>query len=423
LNGFLRAMDIRIRTGYVLLLMTTMHALAGVDRSVNGFLADPMTRDLHISDAQFGLIVGMGYIGSKLLFALPMARWVDRGNRTTIIFLCALLWSSTTMATGLVETSLQLLACRVLIGLGESNNSAYFSLISDFYPINKRAGAVGVFYAGWALATVVCFMILGPINEAYGWRWTMFSAGVPAILTAVLVRLTMKEPARGGMDNVRAGAAPMSVRAAATLLISQKSFLLLVIGFGIHFAGSGAILFWYPAFLARVQHLGPSEVGIVVGFVNGGCAFAGYLFGGTLVQRLSSNDERWKAYFPALVMVCYAPVTLFAAFVQNTYVSIFFFGVATLLMSSITASIYALGTSVLAPRARGLGAATIDVSSAFMDYGVSAYWSGALDDWLIPAFGQQSMRVIFVPAAATALIAALFFGVASRYVTSDLKRI
>jgi MFS family permease len=416
-------MSAKMRASYLLLLLSLVHALASVDRSIASFLANSMIRDLSLSDAEFGLIVGLVFVVAKLAATFPMARWVDRGNRKSILVVCTLIWSATTMASALVITPLQLLICRILLGAAESNTPVYFSIVSDLYPKRKRAHGVGVLFSGLALVTIICFTIFGPLNERYGWRWTTFWAGVFSFMVAILVGSTMKDPPRGAMDNLGAEAAPLTLRATAKVLVSQRTFLYLVIGFSIQWLGSGAIIFWYPTFLERVHHLGSVETGTAVGVVNGLCSFAGYLVGGFLIERLSKNDDRWQAYGSALGMLCYVPATLFATFTANAFVSIALFGLATFFMTSITGSVYALAMSVLPPRARGLGAATVLVTGALMDYGLSPFWSGALTDFLRPALGSDSMRVAFVPAAATALIAAAFFGLASRHVQSDITRV
>lgn len=423
MNGPMRAISANIRASYLLLLMSLVHALASIDRSIASFLADSMIRDLKLTDAEFGLIIGLAFVTAKIAATFPMARWIDRGNRRIILFVCTLIWASATIGTSLVQTGLQLLMLRILLGVAESNTPLYFSIISDLYPKNKRAHGVGVLFSGLALVTLVSFTIFGPLNEAYGWRWTTFWAGMGSLMVALLVWLTMKEPARGAMDGVRAEGAPMSLRATVSHLASQRTFLYLMLGFSIHWLGSGAILFWYPAFLERVHHLGSVEVGTAIGLVNGLCAFAGYLAGGYFIERVSKTDDKWQAYGAAIGLLLYVPATLLAIFAADAYASIALFGLATFFMTSITGSVYALTLSVLAPRARGIGSATVLVTGALMDYGVAPFWSGALNDLLRPIYGDAAMRFVFAPAVVSALIAAACFMVASRHVVSDIKRV
>ena len=66
-------------------------------------------------------------------------------------------------------------------------------LLADYFPSEKRAFAQGI------LATAPIGILVGlfggaVIAEAYGWRTVFLVFGIPGVLLAALIQLTVKEP-------------------------------------------------------------------------------------------------------------------------------------------------------------------------------------------------------------------------------------
>jgi MFS family permease len=419
----LRAGGRGLRPHYVLILVSALYSFAALDRSILSLLVDPICRDLGLSDGEFGLLIGLGFAGTQFLFALPVARWIDTGDRRLIIVISVTIWSGATILSGFVTSATQLLLCRMGVGMGESSNSVYHSVISDVYRKERRPRAVAFYYAMSAAVSIVGFAIGGWLAQKYGWRWTLIAAGLPGLLLALLVRLTMSDPARGGAEVRQVDAGIISVRKTLTFIAEQKTYLLMVAGNVVLGLGWGTVLFWYPAFLARVHGLGGVEIGLFVGLGTGLAAFFGYFLGGYAVERLSQIDERWRSGYPALALVIMAPLIAAGAWVPNAYLAIAAFTLATLFQASILSGIIALTQSVLAPRMRGLGAAIFNMCSGLSALGLAPLWSGILNDKLTPVFGDQAVRYSFFSAVVAGLGAACLFWLARKPLIGDLQRI
>src|SRR3546814_9008313 len=75
------------------------------------------------------------------------------------------------------------------------------ALHTDYCRPGERASAVGLWYMSAGVGTLIAYMAGGYIAQHYGWRWVFIAAGIPGILIAIVLLLTVREPVRGGMDD------------------------------------------------------------------------------------------------------------------------------------------------------------------------------------------------------------------------------
>src|SRR5262245_42862885 len=187
---------------YVLVLLMLSYAVNFMDRNILNTLIDPIKAELHVSDTLMGLLVGFGFAVFNSLAGIPIARWADRGNRRSIISLGMTLWCAMTALSGTASTFWHLAAARVGVGVGEACGvPPAHSLISDYFRTESRAWAMAVFQSGLYVGIFFGYFVGGWVGEYYGWRAAFLVAGLPGLLIALLVRVTVDEPARGAADN------------------------------------------------------------------------------------------------------------------------------------------------------------------------------------------------------------------------------
>src|SRR5690554_3922919 len=73
------------RAYYGLAVLMLAFMVAKVDRVVLALLVDPIRRDLHLTDTQFGLLNGLAFALFYLVMAIPIAKLADRTSRRRII--------------------------------------------------------------------------------------------------------------------------------------------------------------------------------------------------------------------------------------------------------------------------------------------------------------------------------------------------
>jgi len=70
---------------YVLTVLGLVSILHYYDRNLITILVEPMKRDLHLSDSDFGLLTGTGFVLMYSILAIPIARLADRQGRARIL--------------------------------------------------------------------------------------------------------------------------------------------------------------------------------------------------------------------------------------------------------------------------------------------------------------------------------------------------
>ena len=172
-----------------------------IDRQILLILVEPIKTDLEVSDSAIGLLTGFGFAIFYATFGIPIAMWADRGNRRNILALSLATWSGMTALSGLAQNYWQLLLARMGVGVGEAGGTPpATSMIADLYAPKERAFALGIYTSGIGLGILAGFVIGGYVYQAFGWRVAFFVAGVPGLLLALIVRLTVREPVRGEIE-------------------------------------------------------------------------------------------------------------------------------------------------------------------------------------------------------------------------------
>ena len=197
---------------YFLTIMTISFAVSFIDRQVMTLLIEPIKADLAINDTQVSLLIGFAFSIFYISMAIPIARLVDRGNRVNIISLGVFFWSLMTGICGLAKNYWQLFLARVGVGVGEATlTPAVYSLIPDYFPKNKLGTAVGFYMLGMSFGTGFALVLGGAIlsyvssigditfpiiGSLRPWQVTFVLVGFPGIFLALLIKLTIREPAR-----------------------------------------------------------------------------------------------------------------------------------------------------------------------------------------------------------------------------------
>jgi len=189
---------------YALGLLCLVYVVNFVDRQVLAILLQSIKDDLALSDLQLGLLSGTAFGLFYATLGIPIARLADRYSRKGVIAICLTIWSGMTALCGTAGGFATLLLYRVGVGVGEAGGSPpAHSMISDYFPPEKRATALGIFSLGVPLGILVGFMAGGWLDQALGWRQAFIVVGLPGIAVALVVALTLREPPRGLSEGLR----------------------------------------------------------------------------------------------------------------------------------------------------------------------------------------------------------------------------
>jgi len=183
---------------YVLLALTGVYIFNFIDRQILVILQESIKAELDLSDTQLGLLTGFAFAIFYVTLGLPVARLADRSNRRNIITIALTIWSAMTAISGLASNFVQLLLARIGVGIGEAGGSPpAHSMISDYYPKNKRATALAIYSTGIYIGILLGYLLGGWLDEYFGWRRALMVLGVPGVIYAVIFYFTVQEPPRG----------------------------------------------------------------------------------------------------------------------------------------------------------------------------------------------------------------------------------
>ena len=253
---------------YVLAILILVYMLNFLDRQIIGILAAPLKAEFGLSDTQFGLLGGIAFASVYSTLAIPLAALADKTSRVWIMTGALAVWSSFTALCGVAGSFGQLFLFRMGVGVGEAGGVApAYSLIADYFPPSQRARALAGFAFGIPLGTAAGTLVGGLVAASYGWRTAFIVVGLIGLLIAPLLRLTVRDPKRGGTDAVRAPLTALENAAAPPVVVSEKvgrtaSLILLGLGAGClilaalnHFAGlavGNALVLAFGGLLALV---------------------------------------------------------------------------------------------------------------------------------------------------------------------------
>jgi MFS family permease len=246
-------------------------ALAKADAATIGVVAPALRADLHVTDAELGLLAALSSITGALC-ALPAGGLVDRRHRPLIIGAAVALWSLALGFAGLATGVLLLgLARLVSGGFATVARPATMSLAGDLYHPERRGRALAALDAGQAAGTGLCFILGALAVHFLNWRWLFFGLAAVGIVLALRAR-TVAEPAPMRPPGPRL---PVVLRALVEIRTNRLVLAADSVG-NFFFAGvaSFSVLFItarYGLTTATVDALAPVlALGVIGGIIAGG---------------------------------------------------------------------------------------------------------------------------------------------------------
>ena len=106
-----------------------------VDRQLLASFANFIIPDLSLTNTQYGILTGFGFLFFYSIMGLFMGVLADRFHRPRLIAFGVALWSILTSVSGIAKSFVGLLIPRMFIGVGESIlTPTSLSLLGDRFP-------------------------------------------------------------------------------------------------------------------------------------------------------------------------------------------------------------------------------------------------------------------------------------------------
>lgn len=425
---------------YVLVLLTGVYTFNFVDRQIMGILSPAIKADLGLADWQLGILKGFAFAVLYTTLGIPVARLADRMNRVTIISVALALWSGFTALSGAAQNFTQLALARVGVGIGEAGGSPpAHSLISDYFPKEKRAGALAFYAMGIPIGIAFAYLAGGWLTQTFSWRVAFVVIGLPGVAMALLLKLTVGERPRGGLDgdaaedlfksdeNEGLTAKQVIAKEASIVLRAAKHLLSIPSYRGVAIAGTAisftsyAVGTWIVDFYTRSHPDFPIlQVYFWLGIISGTCYVAGTFLGGYLVDKFAAKDKRMYGFIPAIALFLNAPCFLISIWTGNPIISLIFQAPVNLALGFYLGPMFALAQTLAPVSIRALSTAVLFFILNMIALGFGPTLAGVLSSMLTGSMGEElALRWALTIISGSGLLGAWMFYQTGKRVPAD----
>ncbi len=430
----------RSNAWFALWVLFAINAMNFFDRQILGAVGEAVRKEWALSDGAMGAL-GTAFTLLYAFVGLPLGRLADRTGRKWILSAGVLVWSLTTVASGLARNFWQLFALRLGVGIGEASCApAATSLIGDLVPANRRAKALSIFMLGLPVGIALSFAVSGTIARSYGWRPAFYVAGIPGLLCAVAV-LFVREPKRGATELHNIGGRKRE-GSPYRLVFSTPTMRWLIISGALHNFNMYAIGSFITPYLMRYHGSDIRSANFVSMVVYGLSGAPGLIVGGVLADAVMKRRANGRLLVGALAILGSVPF-IFLALGRtggDTVGFMILMGIGCALMYAYYSTVYSTIQDVIEPGLRGTAMALYFFAMYVLGASLGPYGTGLMSDFFtaraagaagVTSMTQQALEpfraeglhnaMYIIPILGALLTIVLI--AASRTVTKDMEKL
>jgi MFS family permease len=335
-----------------------------------------------LSDTQLGILSGFAFALFYSTLGIPVARIAERVDRRWLIAVSLAIWSGATALSGVARSFASLFAFRVAVGVGEAGASPpAHSLITDFFPPNRRGTAFSIYSLGVSLGVMIGSIAGGYIAQTYGWRLTFVIFGVPGLILAILIPLTIREPKRGRLDAPRAGDDKVpALGDVFRRFVHKRALFHCIAGASIAAFGAYSIISFSAPFFIRAHGATLAQAGLFLGLTGGLSAGIGIFFSGQITDWVSRKDARWAVWIPAAGLLLATPLYVAGFLAPSQSVGLALLLVAPALQYLYLGPTMGLMHNLVTPRMRATATAFLYLAVNLFGLGLGPPITGFLSD-------------------------------------------
>jgi len=291
----------------IVALLMPVALLNYLDRQMLASMKSSVMEDIPSiqTDANWGFMLGQ----FKWVYAFlsPFAGFVaDRFGRRFTICISLFVWSAITWWTGHVTTFSELLWARSLMGISEAFYiPAALALITDYHTGSTRSRAVGLHQMA-----IYCGVIAGGFggyvadSPMLGWRFALNSCGIIGMIYAIPLSMWVRDAPQSAVSRDAPRISPFQ---SIVELLTNVSFLLLVLCFTLPALAGWVVRDWMPAILKKQFHIEQGLAGVAAALPLQVAAIFGALAGGWLADSWMRHNIRARTFVSAMGMSCVVP--------------------------------------------------------------------------------------------------------------------
>ena len=414
------------RQWLMLAVLTFVYVINFLDRQLLGFLAKPIKDSLHITDGDLGMIGGFYFACFYCFIAIPVGWFADRTNRVSVLALACGIWSGATAACGMAANYSQLVVARMVVGFGEAGGvPPSYAIITDTFPPGRRGVAFGIYNFGPPAGAALGIAFGGWIAIEFGWRAAFLTIGAIGLVTAILVRIILRDPPRGGLDLGANGVAPVYEKApfwATTKMFLTNPVLLLAS------LGSGATQFvtyglgnFAVLFLMESKGMTLPQVAVWYALAVLIGMGGSMLVSGWVLDKLTRRSRTGYALAPAVSLAVALPFYVAFVWAPGWPLALALLIVVMLFNYVYLSASVALVQDEVKPNQRVLSGALLLLIMNFIGLGLGPTYVGAASDWLKARHFAEPLQYALFSITPFYLIAIFLFLWLARILRAERK--
>jgi predicted MFS family arabinose efflux permease len=276
-----------------------------------------------------------------------------------------------------------------------------YAIISDYFPPGRRGTALGLYNLGPPIGQALGVAFGASIAAAYSWRDAFLALGTVGIVVAMMAFISLREPARGGLDTVRAGRDAVATpaqdgfKATCRMFFTHPVLVLVSLACGATQFVTYAVMNFTTLFLMREKGMTLNEIAVYYALVVGIAISGGMYVSGRLIDRLT---PRWKSaygYVPATALALAIPFFVGFVWSPNWPLALAFLAVPTFLNYFYLSSAVTLVQEEVRPQQRVLSGALLLLVMNLIGLGLGPTYVGAASDFFRASHPTNSLQWAF----------------------------
>ena len=300
-------------SNYIFLaFLILLNVMNFVDRQLLASFANFIIPDLGLTNTQFGILTGFGFLFFYSIMGLFMGFLADKFDRPKLIAFGVALWSLLTSFSGLAKNFVGLLIPRMFIGVGESIlTPTSLSILGDRFPKERMGFVSGAYYLGIPIGAGLSLIIAGYLGPVIGWRMCFYILGGFGVILAAIMFFVKDTPRKANTENDNVQKAELKTVAKELFAALKKSPALTLCIYGgvvFHFVLGAAVYdqVWY------VQERGfeRAEIAQYTGYIIVVFGIIGNLIGGIGSDWFTKKYKLGRPMFLFWFMIFLLPINI-----------------------------------------------------------------------------------------------------------------
>ena len=400
---------------YILGILLTVYIFNFIDRTIINILTEPIKESFGVEDWQMGLLGGPAFAILYTFVGIPIARFSEKHHRVWIIAGSVFLWSLMTVLCGFATSFIALVIFRIGVSIGEAGCSPPAnSLIADYFVPAERSTAVSVYALGIPLGGMVAYVfggyivgsldgpIIGALLASWNWTWAVNAldwqniegwrvafavVGVPGLIVAAIVKLTIAEPPRGYTDPVEMqNREQVGFREVLRILSQKPAYWHVTMGVTIASFVNYGVGQFFVSFLIRTHELSIFDASVKIAMALAVMAAIGTYMSGYLADRYAKRFPKALALIPMFALIGVIPMHVTGYLAESLWLAVPLMMVGQMLLYTYLCPLYAVPSGVVDSRMRATAVAVTLFIVNLLGYGLGPPLIGGLSTILNATF-------------------------------------